>query len=405
MIELEFSVFEDAPGDSSDLRKILDDFQAQQSVRVHLRPMSWGQGWAELFDIAMNGKGADVSHVGSTWISSLVAMNSLRSFTIREQAMMGGEEAFSTPLWKSAILVNDPQVWAIPWNSYFYMVCYRDDLLRQAGIDGKQAFGTIEKLGATIKRLPAVKAEIPWLMQHVPPPFTDLLHLAASWIWSSGGDLLNETWDETRFARPEAVHGLTAFFEAYRQVLPAAQNYLPEECMQLYAEGRVGALVINDRSLTNSFNSPTIDPLVKANTRTAPLAQVPWFGGGNLVIWRHTKGYPDREKAAVALTSYLTSKPVQVRAAQMKGTIPARLEAIEALYGREHPFYETVHKNSQIGRPYPTAAIWRRIEFQLAGALNEILSEALGDPSLELKPLIVRHLEPLANRLNLTLGR
>ena len=127
--------------------------------------MNWSQGWADLFEIALNGKGADVSHIGSTWISSLVAMNSLRSFSPREQAMMGGAEIFSAPVWKSAILGDDQQVWAIPWMSYIYVICYRNDLLQQAGIDGKQAFGSIEKLGETVKRLSTVKAEFPWLMQ------------------------------------------------------------------------------------------------------------------------------------------------------------------------------------------------------------------------------------------------
>ncbi|OGO72057.1 MAG: hypothetical protein A2Z49_09355 [Chloroflexi bacterium RBG_19FT_COMBO_56_12] len=405
MIEIEFSVIEDAEGESAYLNEILDEFRTRHAVRVHIRPMSWSQGWPDLFEIAMNGKGADVSHIGSTWISSLVAMNSLRSFSAREQAAMGGAEAFSTPVWRSAILGDDPQVWASPWMSYFYMVCYRDDLLRQAGIEGKDAFGSIEKLGEIVKRLPAVKAEFPWLMQHVPVPFTDLLHLAASWIWGAGGELLNSKWDETRFTKPEAIRGLTAFFEAYRGVLPSAQHYEPDECMQLFAEGRVAALVVNDRALAQTLNSPTLDPTVRANIRTAPLSQAPWFGGSNLVIWRHTKGYPDREKAALALINFLTSKPVQLRAAQLTGTIPARLEAAEALYGPDHPFYETVNKSSQTGRHYPPAAIWRRIEFQLANALNEILAEAQRDPSADLKLLISKHLDPLAQRLNLTLTR
>ena len=405
MIELEFSVIEDAPGESAFLNEILDEFQAQHAVRVHLRPMNWSQGWADLFEIALNGKGADVSHIGSTWISSLVAMNSLRSFSPREQAMMGGAEMFSTPVWKSAILGDDQQVWAIPWMSYIYVICYRNDLLQQAGIDGKQAFGSIEKLGKAIERISTVKAEFPWLMQQVPSPFTDLLHLAASWIWGAGGDLLNDKWDETRFTKPEAIRGLVAFFEAYRGVLSEAQNYQPDECMQMFAEGRVAALLINDRALAQVLASPTLDPTVRANIRTAPLSQAPWFGGSNLVIWRHTKGYPDREKAALALVSYLTSKPVQMRAAQLTGAIPARLEAAEALFGVDHPLYETVQLTSQTGRYYPPAAIWRRIEFQLATALNEILTEAQSEPTADLKPIIHKHLDPLAQRLNLTLGR
>jgi ABC-type glycerol-3-phosphate transport system substrate-binding protein len=406
MIELEFSVIEDAQGESSFLGDILDEFQSRHSVRVHIRPMNWGQGWSDLFEIAMNGKGADVSHIGSTWISSLVAMNSLRSFLPREQEMMGGAEAFSAPVWKSAILGDDPQVWAIPWMSYIYMVCYRDDLLREAGIiNGKEAFGSIEKLGETVKKLPAIQVEFPWLMQQVPPPFTDLLHLAASWIWGAGGDLLNDKLDETRFTRPEAVRGLKAFFEAYRVIPPAAQKFQPDECIQLFAEGRAAALVINDRAIAHVLNNPALDPVIRANIRTAPLSQAPWYGGSNLVIWRHTKGYPDREKAALALVSYLTNKAVQIRAAQLTNAIPARLEAAADLFGPEHPFYETVNTTSRTGKYYPPAAIWRRIEFQLASAMNEILVEAQREPSIDLEPLILKHLQPLAQRLNLALGR
>lgn len=405
MIELEFSIIEDAPGESVFLNEILESFQAQYGVRTHIRPMNWNQGWADLFDIALNGKGADVSHIGSTWISSLVAMNSLRSFSSREQAMMGGAEAFSAPAWNCAVQGEDRQMWAIPWASYFYLICYRDDLLRQAGINGQNAFGSIEKLGETIKRLSAVKTEFPWLMQHVPAPFADLLHTAASWIWGAGGDLLNDTWDETRFASPESIRGLIAFFEAYRGVLPKAQSFQPDECMQLFAEGRAAALVINDRALSQTLASPTLDPIVRDAIRTAPISQVPWYGGSNLVVWRHTKGYPDREKAALALVSYLTSKPVQTRAAQLTGSIPARLEAAEAIFGPSHPFYETIRVTSQTGRHYPPAAIWRRIEFQLASALNEVLNESQLDPKADLESIIRKHLEPLAQRLNLTLAR
>ena len=40
--------------------------------------MEWGDAWPQLIGIATQGQGVDVSHVGSTWVSSLMTMNALR---------------------------------------------------------------------------------------------------------------------------------------------------------------------------------------------------------------------------------------------------------------------------------------------------------------------------------------
>jgi len=67
MIEIEFSLTTDSPNDILIVRKLLEEFQAQQKVSVRLSTMAWEDAWQQLFTITMQGKGPDVSHVGSTW--------------------------------------------------------------------------------------------------------------------------------------------------------------------------------------------------------------------------------------------------------------------------------------------------------------------------------------------------
>lgn len=402
MLEIEYSLIEDAPLDTRIIASLLDEFTAKHQVRVRITVMHWEQAWPELFNIALNGKGPDVSHLGSTWISSLVAMNALRAFSAREVAAMGGAEAFSPPVWNCAILDESKQVWAVPWMSYIYVVCYRRDLLQPAGIDEESRFGTIESLLDSIHKLQATKIEFPWLMWAMPSPFTDLLHTAASWIWGTGGDFISPDGQRTRFNQPQAIAGLKAFFETFCQVPKNARQFPADTCVTMFSQGRAAALLTDIRSAMTILSGRGT-PLVCQNMGAASPSPVPWFGGSNLVIWRHTQGYPEREKAAVALVNFLSSKAVQLTYGQQAGAMPSRLDALAELFPKTHPLASSVMLASSTGRHYPSTSLWRRVEFQLSQALNEVRAEVLTKASADIEAVLHNHLDPLAHRLDLTL--
>jgi hypothetical protein len=73
--------------------------------------------WKELVNIGIYKRGADVSEVGTTWISSLISMNTLRAFTRAEIAQIGGERVFLPTSWQTTSLVGDSRVLAIPFLS------------------------------------------------------------------------------------------------------------------------------------------------------------------------------------------------------------------------------------------------------------------------------------------------
>jgi len=405
MIEIEFSFIQDTPIDTQAIAQVVEEFQASHQVRVHITPMEWGQAWSELFTISLDGRGADVSHIGSTWVSSLVAMNALRAFSPREIAILGGAEAFSRPIWESSKVEGGEQVWAIPWTGNIYLICYRRDLFKQAGIDEAGAFGTVEALASTIQRVQKINVEFPWLTFRMSAQFSfPMLHMAASWVWGSGGDFISKDGLKTLFTQPRSIAGLKAFLQTHRHVPAPARQWEEQQVLNAFRQGKAAMVITDIRSAIELINS-NMASSIRENIGTGAISQVPWFGGNTVVIWRHTQGYPERERAAFDLVNFLASKGTQMSFAQKAQKLPARLEAAASLFPTSHPLAATVRQASQNGRDYPSTGLWRRIEFQLADALTSIRKEAVENETADLETILHDQLDPLANRLDLTLKR
>lgn len=428
MGEIEFSVIEDSPEDTQVLSHLLKQFQAQYGVKVQLHVMEWEDAWQKLMAIALEGRGPDVSHVGSSWVSSLVMMNALRPFLSKEIARLGGPEAFIPPAWQSTSVPDDTRTWTIPWTSYFYVIAYRRDLLRAAGVNESAAFLSPKAIAHTVSRLQALGVKFPWLIPLSSTPSTDVLHIAANWVWGAGGEYIGATSGRPLFNEPQALSGLKAFFETYRCV-PAAQRGIPEdEIYDIFARGD-GAAILTDARAVLGFSAPEVNPLVRDNLRTCTPSKVPWYGGGNLVIWRHTRGSPFREQAAVELVSFLTSRSSQAQYAEGAGALPARADMLAKMAGGTHPLAvaiarigqtgglhlppippstpwlaTAIARVSQAGRAYRPISLWRRFEFQLAEALNEILDKVRSDDQADIDNLLQQVLVPLEYRLSLLLS-
>ncbi|MEZ0397272.1 MAG: extracellular solute-binding protein [Anaerolineales bacterium] len=403
MIEIEMSCIPDAEVDFQTLSELAAQFERQSGVRVHLYRMTWGTAWAEFVTIASHGKGPDLSHLGGSWVSSLATMNALRAFHPPEIEAMGGAQAFSPPTWASTRLVGDERIWALPWTGYVYLVCYHRDLLQGAGLDPAQAFGSRRALTATTEQLRQAGLESPVVIPYVPPPYTDLVHMAASCIWSAGGEFVDEEGRQVLLDLPPALDGLTDWLNFYRLVPPAYVHLTQEECLNLFLQRRAAVLVIDNRFIaTNLIRG---QGLVKGleTVAFAPLTETPWFGGGDFVIWQHTQGYPDRERAAVEFIQFLVSKEAQLMWAERVGSMPARLEALHQAYPAGHPLQAAVLQAVQQGRDYLNVPLWRRLEFQIAQTLGALLQEAHENRGTPARFLIERRILPLVERLNLTL--
>lgn len=402
MVEITFSYIRNFEHDDRILPELVDEFGAQHGIKVHLQRMTWSTAWADLFTIASHGSGADVSHIGGTWVSSLAKMNALRSFKTAEIAEMGTPVPFMAPTWQSTKMYEDERVWSIPWTGWIYVICYRKDLLEKAGIDVARAFGTIRAFDETLGLLKKSALEIPWLNPSIPQPYTDLLHIAASWVWAAGGDFIDGSGTKVAFDSPQAIQGLVSWLNSYRTV-PGEYRHLPQpETLKLFTDGDAAAFLCDIHTANQILDQKSSFP--QESLGIAALTDVPWTGGGNFVIWEHTRGHFEREHASVELIKFLSNKACNLRWRREGGHMPARIDALQECYPIGNPLHEAVMLAAEKGRAYHNVPLWRRIEYQLSQELGAVMNEANENPAADSGNILRAHLEPLAKRINVTIG-
>ncbi len=397
MIELEFSLITDNPDGVEILSHLLDEYEAQHRVHVRVRAMTWERAWPQLLEFAIYGRGPDISHVGSTWGTSLVMMNALRPFAPNEIAALGGPGAFV-----ASVRQGEGEVWTVPWTAYTHVICYRRDLLKRAGVDEQTAFVTAEAMAETFRCLRSADIAIPWVISA--DPYPDVLHIAACWVWGAGGDFVSDDGKHPLFNQPQALAGLKTYFELYRYLPPFARPLSADQRFRLFAGGGAAATIIGSTWISESaFREMASD--VRENLGTAALPGVPWIGGDNLVIWRYTQSHPNRERAALSLANFLASRRAQVSYYQATGFLPARFDALSEVTFESRSLAQTFDRSFRTGQPYKTVSMWTTIEHQLSQTLDQIAGEVMADPAADVSAILNKHLDPLARRLDLMLSR
>ncbi|HTP06795.1 MAG TPA: hypothetical protein VMP08_00990, partial [Anaerolineae bacterium] len=209
------------------LQPLLDQFKTQAHVQVHLQCLDWVTDRHELTKMALYHHGPDVSEVGSSLVSEKVVMNALRPFAPWELAKIGKPIEFVPACWSTTQVADDGQVWAVPWLAEAFVIHYRKDWLRQAGVDETSAFQTHAQIAQTAARLKANGVAIP--VEH---PFRSdrfiALHVLASWLWGQGGDYLSPDRKRVLLDQPEALAALQAYFSLLNLLSPEGRRLMIE---------------------------------------------------------------------------------------------------------------------------------------------------------------------------------
>jgi ABC-type glycerol-3-phosphate transport system substrate-binding protein len=298
--------------------------------------------------------------------------------------------------------VGQPQVWAVPWTTYAYILYFRRDILEQASIDEKTAFASAEAFDHTLGRLQAAGVEVPWVLPTA-PPYLDLVHIAASWVRGAGGNYISEDGTRSLLGQPKTIAGFKAFFDLYRYIPGSVRRRNMDQCLDLFARGGAAMIVTGAEMGASVLGNPNASPRLRDNLGTCVLPGVPWIGGDNLVIWRHTSGYPEVEEMAFALVKYLTSYDVQVRYSRALYNLPSRRDAFPAL---EHPvgsLSTTLEQVIHAGRAHPSVRLWARVEYQLGESLDQVVQQILINPSVDLNDILPGVLNGTSWRLDLIL--
>lgn len=395
MSDLEFSVMAHGVTTADDLRPILAKFEAEHRIKIKLRVFTWETGWTETMKFALYGHGPDVSEIGSTWVGTLAATGTIRPFGIREIAAVGGRYAFLHPSWQSGYLTGQSEMWAMPWLGNVRFVFYRHDLFQQAGVNPATAFRTPAQFSQTLRQLQEAGVNVPLVI----PTSNSLntLHTVAQWVWDAGGNFIDPTTKHTTFNTTEARAGFRAYFDLHRYLAPAAQRLDTEQSDRFFLDGGA-AVTISDPGLLNTLiKRPPAEPM---SIRTALPPGVPFVGGSNLVVWRHSQN----QKLAADLVRFLISQQNQITYSQRARSLPVRLDALTGRPFATEALFQPAVEGLKLGRSYPTSRLWGLMEEKLVAELNELWEELLANPALDLDRALEAHFRPLGARLDAILA-
>jgi multiple sugar transport system substrate-binding protein len=396
-MELELSIIREAHQPEDVFASLAKEFHARTGINLRVRNMHWGPAWDELNDIGQQQRGPDISQIGSTWVGSLARRGMLHAFSPQDLADFGGPEVFHSGSWESVSTLGYPGDWAIPWIADTHLIVYRKDLFAKAGIAENEAFVSGEALLNTIDRLQNIGVRFPWLQPSLMMRAYKL-HIGTNWVWSAGGSFLHRNGKKLLFAEPDAIKGWTNFFEAYRRVLPQARELTNAECARVFAEGQA-AILVNDVYMIHLISKEaTLE--VRKNLGTAPMLNIPWFGGSHMVIWKHVEKDPERLKAALELARFLAKRETQVIFCRHGDRMPARKDALAAVFPPYHILAQALDQACKKGRCYPPLPSWQMIEGRVSTEIQNMLGEFLSQPDQDVSIMLKERLGKLSKELD-----
>lgn len=395
MTEIELSVMEHIQGAEQRLRPLLDQFEKQYQVRVNVSVLQWETGWTELVKMALRGHGPDVSEIGSTWVNNLGSLDCLRSFLPMEVYSLGGAEAFVPAAWRSCQTAGGTEIWAMPWVADTRLIYYRRDLLEQVGLDPATAFATSAALADTLARLQQAGVfSHPWSVSVGRSPM--VMHTLASWVWGAGGDFISPDGKRVLFAEPAALAGLKEYFDLRHYLIRPTGPFSADSVEQYLVAGQTAVIVSGPWAM---LVQPTPRPALVAHWGVACVPGVPFVGGTNLVMWKHTRHPMD----ALQLVRFLTNQAPQVPYTHHAYLLPPRRAMLATIAANPTDFEAVVIRSLEAGRSFANVKVWGLVEDQLTQAFSQIWETLLAQPAADTLSVLQEHLEPLARRLELKL--
>jgi multiple sugar transport system substrate-binding protein len=398
MLELQYSYIGDPV---PTLKKVLDDFGHQHRLHIEIRHLDWDNAWHELMLWSLYGNGPDISHIGSTWVTSLVGMNTLRLFMPEELQQAGGEKAFLPHCWQSGVFPDKTKVWSLPWQGYTFLLAYRRDLLQNAGIDEKTAFQSSSSLERTITTLKGKIDGDPWVVP-VSTKHLDTLHYLASWVWGAGGDFFTPDDHHVAFLEPATLEAIISYYRLMQGMKPVALPLDELGAMEIFLQGKTAATIVGSGIGYEWLRLGRMSPELQEKVGFAPIPGQPWVGGDNIIVWKTGRMSEEREHAAVALAQHLVSLESQRALAQGEDVaLPTRAEAFDSLPLQNSPLTQSIIHSLRIGRAYRPMSLWSKIEHQFAQVFGQIGTEVLAGANPA--ETVRKHLDSHANWLEIIL--
>lgn len=394
MIEIDFSHMSDIQRPDA-WKAALAGLLESDGVQVRDSVYSWWTAWSDLVRVALYGIGPDVSEIGSTWLGDLSAMNKLHQFTAEELGELAGPGVFQKPAWMCCRVSLDRQVLAVPWLMDTRLVFYRRDLLLKAGVDETSAFESYDGLVDTIHRLGNYGVPIPFAMTFAPGMVA--LQTLASFVWQAGGDFISPDGKTFLLNQPRARQGMLQYFELGRLVSPGLHDLLSAGTPEKLYYDEQAAIIVHGPWFWRENGLP---PALRERTGMAFPPGVPFVGGSNLVVWKHTTHLDE----SLALVRALASQPLQRLILETSSSLPARLDVLTELEAQGDRFFRILNQGFRRGRSFQLFNLWGLVEERLCKVIGPVWRDVLAQPGARIESILDQHINPLARQLDLVLG-
>ena len=392
MVEIEFSVVEGDLEAVNDLLPLMQEFEKQYHIHVNITAIPWDGAWAQNAKFAIYGHGPDVSTIGSSWLGSLASMEAVRHFTPTEVQALGSANAYFDSIWQVGLLLGDPNPCAIPWIGDVRVLYYWKGELKKMGVENfDEAFKTDAALVATLETLRKNGCKYPLaITTHA---ISQVLHEAAHWIWNAGGDFTSPDGKQVTFNQPKALDGLKNYFRLLPYINPETSQIAPS----FFFDNKSSPLHIAGPWVPRNHT----DAVSAGQLCAARLPGIAYIGGNSFIIWKYTAKY----QQAFDLIRFLASQPiVHNKKNHQYFKLPTKSESLNAPITQNDPFNRIYLDAFQSGRSFPTLRLWGSIEDKLIPQIANIWAELFARPDQDLDACLHKHLDPLADRLNIVLG-
>ena len=92
------------------LQAEMECFRKDKGYSVNLSWFAWNDIWRELMNVGIYRREPDLAEIGSTWLESLAAMQSLNPFSERDLNQIGGKEIFFPAAWQNVATSNQKEI-------------------------------------------------------------------------------------------------------------------------------------------------------------------------------------------------------------------------------------------------------------------------------------------------------
>jgi multiple sugar transport system substrate-binding protein len=366
------------------LESILADFEKQSGLQTKVVVLDWGEAWSRIHSALEKGEGPDVLQLGTTWVPYYASKGWLAPLdSYQEQLKMG---RFLENSLKTTKVLGDSSYYAVPWFVDARVLMGNRKILDSLQIKPEDV-ATYEGFKKALKTISNAALTTPEGISIAPYGFPgksdwNIPHNFAPWIWSEGGDFLQDVNGSLQSAllNKQTIIGIRKYLGFVLDTLSSVETLKENTAnvTQRFNNGEL-AFILNTSEVVMQTRIGQVDgglqesPIGQAGLYTLPIpsgseGSVSFVGGSNLCL----PAAKAKSKNAIKLLEYLTQPGSLDRYTARIGFIPPDVNTLEK-WGNDS-LYVAMVSGAKSGKVYPSLPQWGEIEGMLVEMFSAIWS-------------------------------